>query len=224
MYEKLFEAGVEITEEEKKEIYGSKKSKSSRNKAQKNLENKKQKEAVEEAILFQGELLPPAEEEMISLEERKLFLDSLRTEVEVEIEISRLEMIKEMATKAKMMMKEITQEKAKGDANKWIVEGVAVLLKSMQLLNGEPTDIRRNINSPSQMTEEELIKREEELTSKLKKIDENKAKQLEVNTGEVMEIPDREAIDEKDVKRKEMIYRRKTTLFTGEKSNNPRTK
>jgi hypothetical protein len=172
----------------------------------KQMENAKQaalEEEIEKSLeKFDDNLEPDLTEK--TLQEQKLVVETLKAEVEYKAEEKRLEMIGIISEKMLMMLENITEKKAQRDANKWIVEGVGGLVKTLKLLQGEPTEIRKSITSPSEMTDEELIKREEQLNSL---INEKEQKMLEATNAEVIDITPKE---EPSVVRTETVYKKRT--------------
>ncbi len=117
--------------------------------------------------LFSMEMLPDNEEE------RKEFIEILKRDVEIEIDVRRLNTTRLMSQKIEEVLEEITSEKAKADANVWIANTVASLIKSIAQLRGEPTEHTKKSISITDMTEEQLNKREAELNKIIDQIEDN---------------------------------------------------
>lgn len=78
------------------------------------------------------------------LELKRNLLESLKTEVELETEINRLELRRLLATKEKAVLNAITPEKLEKESSKSLSEAFVSFVKAGQLLGGQPTEISKH--------------------------------------------------------------------------------
>ena len=92
------------------------------------------------------------------LELKKLFLESLKVQVEIDTEINRYELRKILSEKEKIVLNGITKEKVDKESSKSLSEAFMAFIKAGQLLEGKPTEI--NKHEFENLTDEEIDREE----------------------------------------------------------------
>ncbi len=129
---------------------------------------KQLEENLEKEVNSLSDMEIPDEEE-----ERKEFIDILSKDVEMEIRVRDLNISRLISQKMEEISKEITAKKAKSDANVWIANTLGSLIKTQKIIRGEPTEHTKRSISITDMTEEQLNKREAELAKILEQAEDN---------------------------------------------------
>lgn len=119
----------------------------------------------------QGLLVPEREQITIIdkkiIEQKRIFIERLRAEIELEIEEKKAVFVREIWKKIELMMDGITLEKAKGDPIKYLTESVEKAVKTFQLISDKPTEIRRT--EYTNMTEEELDEKQRQIEEMMRR-------------------------------------------------------